>query len=118
MVPIVRSSTGTTESRFFCNALALSTDERQRYGELAKTLRDAVSQTRERERGLSFRIKLERMSLPLLAEWVALERRCCPFFEFTIEVGPERDSTWLTLAGEEGVKDFIRQELALVAGHG
>ena len=58
------------------------------------------------------------MSLPLLAEWVALERRCCPSFEFTIEVGPERDPTWLSLAGEEGVKDFIRHELALAAGHG
>jgi len=49
---------------------------------------------------------------------VALERRCCPFFEFTIEVGSEGNSTWLSLAGEEGVKDFIRHELALAAGQG
>ena len=118
MLPTIHSSAGTTEGRFFCNALALSTDERKRYGELAKTLRAAVSETRERERGLAFRIELDRMSLPLLAEWVALERRCCPFFEFTIEVGPERDPTSLSLAGEEGVKDFIRHELALAAGHG
>jgi len=118
MVPIVHSSAGTTEARFFCNALALSTDERQRYGELVKTLRAAVSETRERDRGLAFRVELERMTLPLLAEWVTLERRCCPFFEFTIEVGPERNSTWLSLAGEEGVKDFIRHELALAARDG
>jgi len=25
-----------------------------------------------------------------------------PFFEFTIEVGSEGNSTWLSLAGEEG----------------
>jgi len=118
MLPTIHSSAGTTEARFFCNALALSTDERLRYGELAKTLRAAVSETRERDRGLAFRIELERMSLPLLAEWVALERRCCPFFEFTIEVGPVGNSTWLSLAGEEGVKDFIRHELALAAGQG
>ena len=118
MVPIVHSSAGTTEARFFCNALALSTDERQRYGELVKTLRAAVSETRERDRGLAFRVELERMSVPLLAEWVTLERRCCPFFEFTIEVGPERNSTWLSLAGEEGVKDFVRHELALAARDG
>ena len=118
MLPTIHSSAGTTEARFFCNALALSTDERLRYGELAKTLRAAVSETRERDRGLAFRIELERMGLPLLAEWVALERRCCPFFEFTIEVGSEGNSTWLSLAGEEGVKDFIRHELALAAGQG
>jgi len=118
MLPTIHSSAGTTEARFFCNALALSTDERLRYGELAKTLRAAFSETRERDRGLAFRIELERMSLPLLAEWVALERRCCPFFEFTIEVGSEGNSTWLSLAGEEGVKDFIRHELALAAGQG
>ena len=118
MLPTIHLSAGTTEARFFCNALALSTDERQRYGELAKTLRAAVSEMRERDRGLAFRIELERMSLPLLAEWVTLERLCCPFFEFTIEVGPERNSTWLSLAGEEGVKDFIRHELALAAGQG
>ena len=68
MLPTIHSSAGTTEARFFCNALALSTDERLRYGELAKTLRAAVSETRERDRGLAFRIELERMSLPLLAE--------------------------------------------------
>jgi len=118
MAPTVHSSAGTREARLFCNALALSTDDRLRYGELAKTLRAAVSKTRERDRGLAFRIELERMSLPLLAEWVALERRCCPFFEFTIEVGPEWNSTWLSLAGEEGVKGFIRHELALATGHG
>jgi len=118
MGPILHVSAGTTEGRFFCNALALSTDERKRYGELAKTLRAAVSETRERDRRLAFRIEPDRMSLPLLAEWVALERRCCPFFEFTIEAGPERKPTWLSLAGEEGVKDFIRQELALAAGQG
>ena len=39
MGPTLPLSAGTTEGRFFCNALALSTDERKRYGELAKTLR-------------------------------------------------------------------------------
>ena len=88
MLPTTHLSAGTAKARFFCNALALSTDERQRYSELAKTLRAAVSETRERDRGLAFRIQLERMSLPLLAEWVTLERRCCPFFEFTNRGGP------------------------------
>jgi hypothetical protein len=112
MVGPVSSSTGIT-ARFFCNARALSAEERLRYAELARTLKGSISEIRERERGLAFRVETRQMSLPLLAEWVALERRCCPFFEFTIEVGAETSPAWLSLAGEEGVKDFIRQELAL-----
>jgi hypothetical protein len=46
-----------------------------------------------------------------LGDWVALERRCCPFFGFAIEVEPDGGPIWLSLTGDEGVKDFIRLEI-------
>jgi hypothetical protein len=42
-----------------------------------------------------------------------LERKCCPFFSFTIEVEGGAGSTWLTLSGPPGLKEFIRLELGL-----
>jgi hypothetical protein len=53
------------------------------------------------------------MDLTALAEWVRLERKCCPFFTFAIEVEGVTGATWLTLSGPPGVKEFIRLELGL-----
>jgi hypothetical protein len=57
----------------------------------------------------------ERMDLTALAEWDRLERRCCPFFDFNIEVEGDEGPTWLTLSGPSGVKEFIRLEIGVQA---
>jgi len=118
MAPTVHSSAGTRGSAPLLQRVGAVHRRSPALRRAREDLEGRLSETRERDRGLAFESELERMSLPLLAEWVALERRCCPFFEFTIEVGPERNSTWLSLAGEEGVKDSYRHELALATGHG
>jgi hypothetical protein len=45
------------------------------------------------------------------AQFIALERLCCPFFGFGIEVEPEGGAVWLSLTGREGVKPFIMAEI-------
>jgi hypothetical protein len=98
---------------FACNMKALSPAERARHGDNTHRLKTAVVETQEAERGLRFRFSDERMDLMALAEWVRLERRCCPFFTFNIEVEGDGGPTWLTLSGPSGVKDFIRLEIGL-----
>ncbi|MGI9167336.1 MAG: hypothetical protein ACR2G5_13325 [Pyrinomonadaceae bacterium] len=45
------------------------------------------------------------------AEFIALERLCCPFFGFAVEVEREGGAVWLILTGREGVKPFIIAEI-------
>ncbi len=52
------------------------------------------------------------MALAQLAEWVSFERKCCPFFEFRIEVAPKSGPVWLSLTGRAGVKDFLAHAFA------
>src|SRR5438034_1441692 len=52
-------------------------------------------------------------SLVRVAEFIELERRCCPFFRFELEVQDEGRAAWLRLTGRMGVKQFIAAELGL-----
>ena len=46
-----------------------------------------------------------------LSEFISLEKLCCPFLKFVIEVEAEGGPVWLRLTGREGVKAFIREEI-------
>ena len=46
-----------------------------------------------------------------VAEFIANERLCCPFFGFTVEIEPEGGALWLHLTGRDGVKPFIQAEV-------
>lgn len=47
--------------------------------------------------------------LVALAEYVSLERLCCPFFDFAIEVGRggAEGEVWLRMTGLEGAKGIL-----------
>ena len=64
--------------------------------------------------GYAFRLPNESDVLLKAAEFIALERLCCPFFGFSLEVEPEGGALWLRLTGREGVKPFIHAE---IGGH-
>ena len=54
----------------------------------------------------------ERSSMLLkLADFIAKERLCCPFFGFALQLEPEGGELWLSLTGREGVKPFIQAEI-------
>jgi hypothetical protein len=97
---------------FACNMKALSPAERIHHTENTNRLKAAVVETHEGEQSLRFRLSENDMDLTTLAEWVRLERRCCPFFTFNIEVAGD-GPTWLTLSGPAGVKEFIRMEIGV-----
>jgi len=42
------------------------------------------------------------------ARWIAKERRCCPFFTFSLECEPDPGGLWMRLTGPEGAKDVLR----------
>ena len=51
-----------------------------------------------------------------LTEFVAVERKCCPFFTFYLIFAPQQSAIWLRLQGAAGVKEFIQNVLTPLAG--
>jgi len=92
-----------------CDLNAISASDRPRYNELRRMVGAAVAGQRELPDGVSIQISTERMALAQLAEWISFERKCCPFFEFTIDVAPKSGPVWLSLTGRAGVKEFLSQ---------
>jgi glutamate/tyrosine decarboxylase-like PLP-dependent enzyme len=37
-----------------------------------------------------------------------MERLCCPFVNYTLEIEPNRGPFWLRMTGGEGVKEFLK----------
>jgi len=49
-------------------------------------------------------------SLRELSEWVVSENRCCPFFDFHIDLERQGTLLCLRLTGEKGIKPFMLAE--------
>ncbi|MDQ1473028.1 MAG: hypothetical protein QOJ99_4508 [Bryobacterales bacterium] len=92
-----------------CNLNAVTEDRRPRYTTLMKRLRSAVYDPDELPDGYAWRLHSDAMSLPEVAEWITIERLCCPFLIFNLEVSGDSE-TCLTLRGPSGVKDILREE--------
>jgi len=57
---------------------------------------------RELPDGYAFELRNESDVLLTAAQFITLERRCCTFFGFGIEVEREGGSVWLSLTGRQG----------------
>lgn len=92
----------------------LEAEQRERQRSLQRRLRADVREIRELSDGYAFRYSPEPSVFLTLAEFVALERLCCPFFDFGLEVERNRDSVWFRMTGEEDAKSVLRAELVKV----
>jgi len=107
---IVGQNGKSGETPFFCNLKALNGAERSEHLKLTVRLGEAVLKMVEVTDGYVFEIDDSRLSFKDLATWTAFERRCCPFFDFSLALGRENGPMTLRLTGRDGVKDFIRAE--------
>ena len=103
----------TMQSKFYCNTKALTVEERARHKSLTEKLMTVRKEIVETEKGYEFQYSPTDVSLAELAEWVAAESKCCPFFDFHIDLEREGKLACLRLTGEEGIKAFIRAEFHL-----
>jgi len=65
---------------------------------------------RGNRKGYEFQYSPSNVSIGELADWVVAEGKCCPFFDFHIDLEREGKLLCLRLTGEEGIKPFIRSE--------
>jgi hypothetical protein len=112
-IPGRQEKQGMSQSKFYCNTKALNPTERARHKLLTEKLVRQRTRVVETEKGYEFQYSPSTVSLEELTEWVAAEGKCCPFFDFHIDLENEGALLCLRLTGEKGIKEFIREEFVV-----
>ena len=102
-----------TQSKFYCNIKALTPEERAHHKQLSEKWMAARKAIVETEKGYEFQFGPQDATLAELADWVVAESKCCPFFDFHIDLENGGKLICLRLTGEEGVKQFMRAEFGI-----
>lgn len=95
---------------FACNLKAISAADRPRYNDLVKRVRAAMRDRSQISNGYAFKLDSNSVTLPEAAEWISMERLCCPFLTFQISASGNQPHWLLTLTGPEGVKPLLDAE--------
>jgi hypothetical protein len=89
-------------------------EEARRHHELTRKLGENIVSSQRLVNGYTFRLK-DSFSLTTLSEWIELERRCCAFFTFEIQVAGANPGIQLTVTGPpqaaELIQTFVPEEL-------
>lgn len=80
----------------------------RRRAELADDLFGRVATVRALDDGYAFGFAGDPDWPRLLGAFIAEERVCCPFLDFTLRVPPGDDLVWLELRGSDMARSFIR----------
>jgi hypothetical protein len=104
------------KSPIACDMSAIEPGRRAQHIATGGEVFSAAAEIRELSDGYAFRLPNESDTLLKTTEFISLERLCCPFLGFFLEVGPEGGPVWLRLTGREGVKPFIREEVSELLG--
>jgi hypothetical protein len=105
------------ESPLACDMTAIEPERREQHIATAGQVFRAVTDIRELPGGYAFLLPDEPDTLVKAAEFISLEKLCCPFLGFVLEVESEGGDVWLRLTGREGVKAFIREEVSGLLGN-
>jgi len=92
---------------------ALDPEQRKRHDNLTKEMLGEHLEIKELPDGYGMRFLNNSSLFTALSEWATLEQLCCPFLTLTIESQRDQGPVWLRVAGENGVKDFLRAELGI-----
>jgi hypothetical protein len=104
------ASDQTAPARFFCNTAALDPTERAYHQRLTEKLIAARTAVVELPKGYEFQFSPQDISIADAAQWVVAEEKCCPFFNFHIDLEKQGNLVCVGLTGAEGIKPFIRSE--------
>lgn len=90
-----------------CNLNALSREEGARRAELAAKMVRLATRIVERDDGYALRLDPNPATARDAFEWLALERRCCPFLRLQLSFEPEQGPLWISLGGSAEIKAFL-----------
>ena len=103
-------STHSTENLpIVCDPNALTADQQEYWvKEIVPKLYAQVQEIQELPNGWVWRLPATPEVLTLVAEDLNMERLCCPFVNYTLEIEPKPGPFWLRMTGGEGVKEFLK----------
>ena len=91
-----------------CDLTVFAPAERARHRALVRdVVHGRCAERRELADGYALRYSADPTVFTALAEWIDLERRCCPFLRFALEVEPGGGPVWVRLTGGAGVKQVL-----------
>jgi hypothetical protein len=73
-------------------------------------LKDLVVERVELDNGVRYKFVVSDETVELVTNFIKMERLCCDFFDFRMDVGSNGD-LFLELSGPDGSKEFIVTEL-------
>jgi hypothetical protein len=106
-----------SQSPIACDMSVLSPDQRATHMATSRELFALLEEIRELADGYEFRLTEDPCAISRAAEFISLEKLCCPFLHFALEIKPEGGPVSLRLRGREGVKAFIREEISGLRGN-
>src|SRR5271157_2965163 len=69
-----------------CNLKAFTHEERVEWRRLIDEVRSAAVPSQELTNGYAFKINASQVSITKVAQWIDLERKCCPFIDFQVDL--------------------------------
>lgn len=93
-----------------CDMTVFTPSQREQHVQATRELLSAVRGIHETDDGLEFKFINGTGSIAQVAEFIANERLCCPFLEFTLKIGPSEELISLALTGPEGTQEFCARE--------
>jgi hypothetical protein len=90
---------------------AIPPAERENHRRATRRLVASATSIQETPDGVAF--QLAAGDYAAAAEFVSLERLCCPFLRFELGVTPGKGPVWLRIIGPPGAGAFLRLELEL-----
>jgi hypothetical protein len=94
-----------------CVPSAVPQEMKARWLEVGKRVYAAAAEIRELPNGYAFRLPSDAKTLVEVAEYVSLDRLCCAFVHWSLQVEPAAGPLWLHITGPEGTKELTRNAL-------
>ena len=94
-----------------CDLTAIPKDVREEHVITAPQLFAVAQEVQELPNGYAIRFLNEPGRFMGIAKFIENERLCCPFFNFGLDIEPNRGPLWLRLTGDEGVKELLQTTL-------
>ncbi len=101
------------EQTIACDRDMMSMDETQRarYRVVSQHVESAALSAEPVSGGFAIRYAADAETVVKLAEFITMERLCCPFFDFAIRLDAGADHVELRLTGGPGVQEFLQAEI-------